>query len=100
MPFSQTFSQLVVALKKDCHDVLLHPEEGWTSDSQPIISISIVRNTRGYVERIAHQIRGARWQYYLLLGSDKVSRVRSSHITMCCRRVAGPGIGLSWCAIA
>jgi hypothetical protein len=42
MPIGQTFSELVLALKKDCYDVLLPPEEGCASDSQPIISISIV----------------------------------------------------------
>jgi hypothetical protein len=58
MSLGQAFSELVGALNEDCHDVLLPPEEGCESDSQPVISISIVRNTRGYIERIAHQING------------------------------------------
>jgi hypothetical protein len=34
------------------------PEEGLRSASQPVIVMSLVRNTRGYIERVANQING------------------------------------------
>lgn len=35
------------------------PEEGLLASTQPVIFMSLVRNTRGYVERVANQINGA-----------------------------------------
>ncbi len=35
------------------------PEEGAPSPDEPVIYFSLVRNTRGYLERIVHQINGA-----------------------------------------
>lgn len=35
------------------------PEEGAPSPDDPVIMFSLVRNTRGYIERVVHQINGA-----------------------------------------
>jgi hypothetical protein len=35
------------------------PEEGFAATTQPVIMISLVRGTRGYIERVANQINGA-----------------------------------------
>jgi hypothetical protein len=35
------------------------PEEGLLSTTQQVILVSLVRNTRGYVEKVANQINGA-----------------------------------------
>jgi hypothetical protein len=35
------------------------PEEGLLASTQPVIAMSLVRNTRGYIERVANQINGA-----------------------------------------
>jgi len=35
------------------------PEEGLLASTQPVIVMSLVRNTRGYIERVANQINGA-----------------------------------------
>ena len=36
----------------------LPPEEGSPSDTQSILPISIVRDTRGYIEKVTHQVNG------------------------------------------
>jgi len=35
------------------------PAEGSTSPEEPVIYFSLVRNTRGYIERIVHEINGS-----------------------------------------
>lgn len=35
------------------------PEEGATSLDEPVVYFSLVRNSRGYLERIVHQINGS-----------------------------------------
>src|ERR1700757_3116845 len=35
------------------------PEEGLLATTQPVIMMSLVRGTRGYIEKIANQINGA-----------------------------------------
>ena len=35
------------------------PEEGAPSADEPVVYLSLVRNTRGYIERVVHQINGA-----------------------------------------
>lgn len=35
------------------------PEEGAPSPDDPVVLFSLVRNTRGYIERVVHQINGA-----------------------------------------
>jgi hypothetical protein len=55
--------QNVIATAKAIHDELATelgpPEEGLQSKTQTVILMSLVRNTRGYVVRIANQINGA-----------------------------------------
>jgi hypothetical protein len=47
------------AIHADLMDQLGPPEEGLASTTQPVIMMSLVRRTRGYIERIANQINGA-----------------------------------------
>lgn len=53
----------VVATAKAIHSDLLTqlgpPEEGLSSETQAVILRSLVRGTRGYIERVANQINGA-----------------------------------------
>jgi len=37
----------------------LPPDEGIVSRSEPVLALSLVRGTRGYIERVVHQINGA-----------------------------------------
>jgi hypothetical protein len=58
MSIGKVISKTVVSLTDDCYEILLPPEEGIYAIAQPVISFSLVRNTRGYIERIVHQING------------------------------------------
>jgi hypothetical protein len=53
----------IIATAKAIHDDLATelgpPEEGRPSTTQPVILASLVRDTRGYITRIANQINGA-----------------------------------------
>jgi hypothetical protein len=53
----------IVATAKAIHAELASqvgpPEEGLSSTTQPVIMMSLVRGTRGYIERVANQINGA-----------------------------------------
>lgn len=48
----------VSAIEKDCEQTLLPPEGGLEAIGQPVIPFVLVRGTRGYIERITHQING------------------------------------------
>jgi len=52
-----------IAAAKAIHSEILKelgpPEEGLLSSTQPVILTSLVRNTRGYIERVANQINGS-----------------------------------------
>jgi len=48
----------VSALEKDCKKTLLPPEGGIEAIGQPVVPFVLVRGTRGYLERITHQING------------------------------------------
>lgn len=47
------------AIHADLADQLGPPEEGLFSTTQAVIMMSLVRGTRGYIERVANQINGA-----------------------------------------
>jgi hypothetical protein len=47
------------AIYADLADQLGPPEEGLAATTQPIIIVSLVRGTRGYIERVSNQINGA-----------------------------------------
>jgi hypothetical protein len=47
------------AIYADLADQLGPPEEGLLSTTQQVIIMSLVRGTRGYIERVANQINGA-----------------------------------------
>lgn len=48
----------VCAIETDCRETLLPPEGGLEAIGQSIIPFSLVRGTRGYIERITHQVNG------------------------------------------
>src|ERR1700727_812781 len=47
------------AIHADLAAQLGPPEEGLSSETQSVILISLVRGTRGYIERVSNQINGA-----------------------------------------
>lgn len=47
------------AIKAELGENLRPPEEGGTASSEPVVLMSIVRGTRGYIERISTQANGA-----------------------------------------
>jgi hypothetical protein len=49
---------LITAIQEDCRDTLLPPEGGLEAIGQPVVPFALVRGTRGYLERITHQING------------------------------------------
>lgn len=55
---AQEVKRVVEGFSADCADVLLPPEEGLVALGQPVINSSLVRGTRGYIERITKQING------------------------------------------
>lgn len=55
---SQNIKGLVSAIEEDCQDTLLPPEGGLEAIGQPIVPFTLIRGTRGYLERITHQING------------------------------------------
>lgn len=54
----QKIKGLISAIEADCEDTLLPPESGLEATGQPIVPFALVRGTRGYIERITHQING------------------------------------------
>lgn len=58
MHLSQGIKNLITAIEKDCEDTLLPPEGGLEAVGQPVVPFTLVRDTRGYLERITHQING------------------------------------------
>ncbi len=48
----------LLAFEKDCQETLLPPEGGLEAIGQAILPFELVRGTRGYLERIAHQVNG------------------------------------------
>lgn len=49
----------ITAFEVDCKETLLPPEGGLEALGQPVIPFELLRGTRGYLERITHQINGA-----------------------------------------
>lgn len=55
-------NQNILSLAKDLHDEIIEvikpPDEGFCAKSEKIIPKSLVRGTRGYIEKVANQING------------------------------------------
>lgn len=47
------------AIQADVSTALGPPEEGLRSQTQQVVMLSLVRNTRGYIERVTNQINGS-----------------------------------------
>lgn len=52
------FSTFYSGLKQDLELLIKPPEETVYSPSQPVLSFVLFRGTRGYIERIVHQVNG------------------------------------------
>lgn len=46
------------AIQADVRSQLGPPDEGFLSETQQVLPVSIVRGTRGYIERVVNQING------------------------------------------
>lgn len=55
---SEKIKVFVNSLEEDCKDTLLPPEGGLDAIGHPILPFTLVRGTRGYLERLVHQING------------------------------------------
>jgi hypothetical protein len=55
----QNIKDFISSIESDCKDTLLPPESGLEAIGQPVIPFALVRSTRGYLEKITHQINGA-----------------------------------------
>ncbi|MFZ0944680.1 MAG: hypothetical protein WB930_05605 [Syntrophobacteraceae bacterium] len=48
----------VAAIQSDCKEAFLPAEAGLNAPGQPVIALALVKGTRGYIERVAHQVNG------------------------------------------
>jgi len=55
---AESIKSFVTAFGQDCEQTLLPPEGGLEAIGQPVVPFALVRGTRGYLERITHQING------------------------------------------
>lgn len=56
--FFQSWLESASRLQADIRTTIGPPEEGLLSETQHVIPMSIVRNTRGYLEKVTNQING------------------------------------------
>ena len=56
---SISIKRFIDSIENDCKESLLPPEGGLEAIGQPVVPFALVRNTRGYIERITHQINGS-----------------------------------------
>ena len=59
MVSGQTIKDFIDQFENDCKSSLLPPEGGLHAIGQPVIPFELVRSTRGYLEKIVHQINGS-----------------------------------------
>ncbi|MGZ8175104.1 MULTISPECIES: hypothetical protein [Methylobacter] len=55
---SENIKSFITAFEQDCEQTFLPPEGGLEAIGQSVIPFTLVRGTRGYLERITHQING------------------------------------------
>lgn len=56
---AQNLFKVAKAIDLDVRKELGPPEEGRYSDTQLVVPRSVVRNTRGYIEKVANQVNGS-----------------------------------------
>ena len=66
MSASGNIKKFVSSFEQDCKESLLPPEGGLEAIGQPVIPFTIIRGTRGYLERITHQINGTYKRIFLI----------------------------------
>ncbi len=59
MPDARNIFLVAKAIQGDVAKELGPPEEGLRSSTQSVIPLSVVRGTRGYIERVVNQINGS-----------------------------------------
>jgi hypothetical protein len=56
---SKNIKKLVSSVIDDCKKSILPPEGGLDAIGQPVVPFVLIKGTRGYLERIVHQINGS-----------------------------------------
>jgi hypothetical protein len=56
MSIAKNIKDLITAIESDCKNSILPPEDGLAAIGQPVVSFTLVRGTRDYLEKIVHQI--------------------------------------------
>jgi len=59
MVSSTEIKKIISGIEADCSETLLPPEGGLEAIGQAVIPFELLRNTRGYLERITHQVNGS-----------------------------------------
>jgi hypothetical protein len=59
MDIARNIENLIKAIKSDCKNSILPPEDGLAAIGQPVVPFALVRGTRDYLEKIVHQINGS-----------------------------------------
>ena len=55
---SITALSLSKEIKLDIEKLVAPPEDGFAAETNQVVPISIVRNTRGYIEKVSNQVNG------------------------------------------
>lgn len=56
----EEIKKFIISIEQDCKETMLPPEGGLEAiGGEHVIPFTIIRNTRGYLERITHQINGS-----------------------------------------
>src|SRR5581483_8121615 len=59
MPSMRNIVATAKAIHAEISNALGPPEDGLSATTQPVIMMSLVRGTRGYIEKVSNQINGA-----------------------------------------
>jgi hypothetical protein len=58
MTVGSSIAAFISGMKQDCEAAVLPPDAGLPSVGQGVVNLTLVRNTRHYIEAIVHQING------------------------------------------
>ena len=74
---------LASELQRLIHDEVKPPSETATSYGEPVIYMALVRNTRGYIEKVSHQINGSYQHGWYDASSVMIRRLMETLIIEC-----------------
>jgi len=57
-PLAKAVLSIAKEIQSESADLLGAPEEGYPSKTQTVVPMSVVRGTRGYIEKVANQVNG------------------------------------------